>query len=86
MTRLRYEVVCGGRHVNDQLQPVGEPCGRTFRHRNPDELHQRARAAGWQIITLPDRSLAVTCPTCRKPDPQLVAICRTLARTPGGQP
>lgn len=80
MTGEFRALVCGGRAVNDALQPVGEPCGRTYLTGHSRNLHNRARAAGWQITELGDGSVYVCCDRCRRPDPQLVADCRTLQR------
>jgi hypothetical protein len=53
-------------------------CGRRYPRRtdDPGDQVEQARAAGWAVRA--DHSDAM-CPTCRRPDPTLVALCRELA-------
>lgn len=91
-------LVCDGRLLDRDGQPVGGRCGRTYRPghvlvryadgRFPgwgtrpatvEEAVVRARAAGWSVGERAGR-LAVMCPRCRKPDPELTAMLRNLHR------
>lgn len=38
----------------------------------------QARAGGWSVAVLPDGTRAVTCPRCRKPNPELAADVRAI--------
>lgn len=38
----------------------------------------QARAAGWSVAVLADGSRAVTCPRCRRPNPELAADVRAI--------
>lgn len=100
-------VVCGGREVDGQLRPRGEPCGNRWRPpglvppvpgyvvfsplapelRPPtvDEVVQRAEAADWAVAPRdwPDHTeaeLVGTCPQCRRPAPEAVALVREVKR------
>lgn len=83
-------LVCGGRQVNDRLQPVGDPCGRRLAGRGltlvEDELHDQARVRGWSVVRLPDGTLLVTCDRCRRPDPVVAELARTVPAPLGGHP
>jgi hypothetical protein len=71
------KLTCTGRAVDDNLRPVGPPCGRTIG--NDDDwfpIEDVARAAGWSIA-----GPHVMCPACRRPDP---AIAAGLANRNGG--
>lgn len=65
-------LVCSGRAVDDQLRPIGEPCGKKLGARSPEI----ARAAGWSVG--PDGQ--AICPGCRRPAPEVVALVREVAR------
>lgn len=71
-------IVCTGRQLDAQAQPVGPACGRRAPER--DHLEPRVyldglRAAGWRIG--PD--LNAMCPRCARPDPALTKLLRELA-------
>jgi hypothetical protein len=93
-------LVCAGTPVNDRGQPVGAPCGRQLTLANSarwtvpsDEavahLTEIARAGGWAVSDpRPDGGRDVMCPSCRRPDPELIRLTRELIprvpRPPGG--
>lgn len=67
------ELTCSGRAVDDHLQHAGHPCGRRLRaHGQP--VDQVARAAGWLLA--PDGT--GTCPGCRRPAPEVLALIRQV--------
>lgn len=71
---------CSGRPVDDRLAPVGKPCGKRLRWTSgwtgcSGEL-QQALAAGWSVA--PDGT--ATCPACRRPAPEVVALVREVGR------
>lgn len=70
---------CTGRALDDQGQPVGDPCGRQFVMPAADlrPIVVAARNARWSI----GPNGEATCPACRRPDPTLAALCRELARS-----
>lgn len=73
---------CSGRPVDKHLQPSGGACGRVFRGRGVlafDVVVEQARAAGWRVGPPDaDGTRPASCPSCSRPDPQVVAICREL--------
>lgn len=82
--------VCGGRALDDQTQPVGEPCGRTFNPRRVDGdaavIAGMARAAGWKLGP-PRRDTGLRdaiCPQCARPDKTVAKLCDDLTASIGG--
>lgn len=61
-----------------EANPV--PGGWTVGSRPASDVERdgQARAAGWSVGVLADGRRAATCPACRKPDPDLVTLCRDL--------
>lgn len=79
----RPAIVCNGRALDANQQPVGEPCGRTPDPPRPPTLNPvtAARAGGWRIgPPRPDGSRDAMCPRCAKPDPELAKLLRELTR------
>lgn len=56
-------------------------CGRTFTGTGTAPLVDRARAAGWRIGQRRDGTPDAMCPTCARPDPATVALCRDLEQS-----
>lgn len=67
------EIICRGDN---------DTCGRRFTSRGAgDLLLTYARVAGWKIGQRPDGSQDAMCPRCAAPDPEMVRLCRDLARS-----
>lgn len=75
-------IVCTGRELDTDAQPVGEPHGK-IGHGDVVSL----RAAGWHIGP-PDADgvRPAMCPRCAKPDPELVRICASLGKPGSARP
>lgn len=86
-------IVCAGRALDDQGRAEGEPCGRRWHKQcraclgGDTEAHgrglvQMARACGWKLgPRRDDGSHDAICPSCARPNPDLVKMCQQLAVT-----
>jgi len=85
-----YALVCTGRALDPDGQPVGDPCGKRitayerwagYVGETRDQLLLRARVSGWKVgPVLADGPRHVMCPTCGRADPVTAAMCRDLER------
>jgi len=84
--------VCAGRALDDGDQPIGEPCGKTFRipttyAGDGQQSNSIVRAAGWKLGPVRDDGTRdVICPRCAKPQAAVVKLCDDLTASIGGTP
>lgn len=79
-------IVCTGRELDADAQPVGDPCGAVGYNDAAGEMTP-LRAAGWHIGP-PDAAgvRPAMCPRCAKPDRDLVKLCASLAHGVSSRP